>query len=109
MNKRLLLLVQVPAVLAIIAWVPGNWSQLAALLVLWGITFQKLSKTEVLFVLGACLFFTAMNAASLSQGIFSFTFPDLLGMPVYELFMWGFYLLHLKRLLNGPAPKNNRA
>lgn len=109
MNKRLLLLVQVPAVLAIIAWVPGNWNKLAALLALWVLTFRKLSKTEAIFVLGVCLFFTVMNAASLSQGIFAFTFPDLLGMPVYELFMWGFYLLHLKRLLDGPAPKSNQA
>lgn len=53
---------------------------------------------------GACSFFTVMNALSLRQGIFAFTNPDVMGMPVYELFMWGFYLLHVKRLLDGPAP-----
>lgn len=109
MNKIYLLLAQVPTTLAIIAWVPGNWEKLAAFFVLWAMTFQTLSKTEAIFVLSVCVFFTLMNAASLSQGIFAFTTPDVLGMPVYELFMWGFYLLHLKRLLNGPAPKSNRA
>jgi hypothetical protein len=62
-----------------------------------------------MFVLAACLFFTGMNAASLGQGIFAFTDPDVLGMPVYELFMWGFYLLHTKRLLDGSVPQGRRS
>lgn len=108
MVKHLLLLVQVPATLAIIAWVPSNWGKLAALLALWVLTFRKLSKQEIIFFITVCMFFTAMNAASLQQGIFVFTNPDILGMPVYEIFMWGGYLLHLKRLLEGPAPESNR-
>lgn len=107
MPTQLLLLLQVPVVLAIIAWVPGNTGKLAALLVLWVATFRKPSKQEAIFFLLVCVFFTAMNAASLKQGIFAFTFPDIWGMPVYELFMWGFYLLHLHRLLGGPAPHSN--
>jgi hypothetical protein len=55
------------------------------------------------------VFFTGMNAASLKQGIFAFSAPDLLGMPVYELLMWGFYLLHTRRVLGGPAPQGRRA
>jgi hypothetical protein len=109
MQKTLLLLLQIPAALAIIAWVPSNLGKLAAFLVLWAVTFRKLSKPETIFYFGVCVFFTLMNAASLKQGIFSFATPDLLGMPVYELFMWGFYLLHLKRVLGGPAPEGKRA
>lgn len=105
---RSLLLLQVPVTLAILAWVPGNLGKLASLLLLWAVTFRRLSQHEVVFFLTVCLFFTVMNAASLSQGIFSFTNPDLLGMPVYELFMWGFYLLHTRRLLAGPAPLGRR-
>ena len=109
MFKLLPLLLQIPAALAIIAWVPGNLAKLAAFLVLWAVTFRKLSKPEAIFYLGVCGFFTAMNAMSLKQGIFAFTTPDVLGMPVYELFMWGFYLLHLKRVLGGPAPNSKPA
>ncbi len=108
MHKRLPLLLQVPVTLAIIAWVPGNLGKLAALLALWAVTFRKLSQAEMVFFLGVCIFFTAMNAMSLKQGIFAFTSPDVLGMPVYELFMWGFYLLHTKRLLDGPVPAGQR-
>lgn len=108
MSSRTVLLLQVPACLAILALIPGNVFKLAALLVLWLFTFRRLNRPESVFVLAVCLFFTGMNAASLSQGIFAFTYPDVLGMPVYELFMWGFYLLHTKRLLDGPVPENRR-
>lgn len=106
MHKLLPLLLQVPAALIIIAWVPSNLGKLAAFLMLWAVTFRKLNKPEAIFYIGVCAFFTLMNAMSLRQGIFAFTAPDVLGMPVYELFMWGFYLLHLKRVLGGPAPES---
>lgn len=103
-----LLLAQGPVALAVIAFVPTNLGKLIALLALWAATFRRLSKPEVIFYAGVCVFFTLMNAASLKQGIFAFAYPDILGMPVYELFMWGFYLLHLKRILGGSAPQTNR-
>ncbi len=101
-------LLQIPLVLLIIAFVPGNAAKLAALLLVWALTFGRLSRLEAIFYLAVCVFFTAMNAASLKQGIFAFSQPDLLGMPWYELFMWGFYLLHLRRVLDGPAPLGRR-
>ena len=109
MKNRYLLLLQIPVALLIIAFVPTNLGKLAAFLVLWAITFKRLTKPEALFYIGVCVFFTAMNAASLKQGIFRFAEPDILGMPWYELFMWGFYLVHLKRVLGGPAPEGKRA
>jgi hypothetical protein len=104
-HPRLVLLLQVPASLLIVAAFPGNWAKLGALLVLWILTFRTLTKSEWILYVAACGFFTVMNALSLRQGIFAFTAPDALGMPVYEFFMWGFYLLHVKRLLDGPAPQ----
>ena len=52
-------------------------------------------------VICVCIFFTGMNASALKQGIFRFSEPDILGMPYYELFMWGFYLLNAYRLWGG--------
>lgn len=102
------LLVQIPAAMAILAFVPGNLAKLGALLLMWALTFGRLSKVEAWFYAIVCAFFTGMNAASLKQGIFAFTSPDVLGMPVYELFMWGFYLLHTRRVLGGAAPQGRR-
>jgi hypothetical protein len=104
-----LLLIQIPIALLIIAFVPTNLGKLAAFLVLWAVTFRKLSRAELIFYVAVCTFFTAMNAASLKQGIFAFAHPDVLGMPIYELAMWGFYLLHIKRVLGGPEPEGKRA
>lgn len=92
-------LLQVPLTLAILALVPTNLGKLAAFLLVWVLTFGRLTKVEAIFFVVVCVFFTGMNAASLEQGIFAFTDPDILRMPVYELVMWGFYLLHTKRLL----------
>ena len=108
MHSRWRLLLQIPLTLAILALVPGNLAKLAALLLVWALTFGPLSRVEACFYAITCLFFTGMNGASLQQGIFAFRSPDVLGMPVWELFMWGFYLLHTRRMLNGPAPQGKR-
>lgn len=105
MSSRVNIFLQLPATLAILAWVPGNSIKLLAFLLLWAITFHRLTRREALLGVAICLFFSAMNAASLRQGIFTFSDPDMLGMPIYELFMWGFYLLHAWRLLGGAAPR----
>jgi hypothetical protein len=102
-------LLQIPAVLLILAFVPTNLGKLAAFMVVWVLTFRRLNRTEAIFYVLVCIFFTCMNAASLKQGIFAFTEPDFLLQPIYELAMWGFYLLHTRRLLNGPAPEGRRA
>jgi hypothetical protein len=108
-SSRLLLLSQVPATLAVLAWLPTNFGKLAALLVIWALTFRRVTRAESIFFILASLFFTGMNAASLKQNIFAFVEPDVLGMPWYELVMWGFYLLHTRRVLNGPAPQSRTA
>lgn len=103
MRPKLLLLLQVPISLAIVGGLPGNWAKLGALLVLWALTFRALTRVEWILYAVACAFFSVMNTLSLRQGIFAFTAPDALGMPAYEFFMWGFYLLHVKRVLGEAA------
>ena len=101
-------LIQLVGTLAIIAFVPTNLGKLVALLIWWVITFRHITRPELMMFVIACGFFTVMNALSLKQGIFAFAHPDILGMPFYELFMWGFYLLHTRRMINGSAPEDRR-
>ncbi|RYE92763.1 MAG: hypothetical protein EOO78_28270 [Oxalobacteraceae bacterium] len=70
---------------------------------MWALLFLPLRRAEVFMVIGVCLFFFGMNASALKQGIFQFREPDILGMPFYELFMWGFYLLHVYRFWGDAA------
>ena len=108
MSSKNLIFLQIPGTLLILGFVPGNGLKLLALSVLWALTFGRLNRAEAALALSACLFFTGMNAAALRQGSFAFRHPDLLGMPVYEVFMWGFYLLHAQRLLGDQPPHGRR-
>jgi hypothetical protein len=107
-GRRVALIVQAFVTLAILISVPSNAGKLTALLALWAVTFGKLTRTEWVFFAAISVFFTAMNAAALAQGIFTFSDPDFLRMPVWEVLMWGFYTLHTIRLLGGPIPNSNR-
>lgn len=97
-------LLQVLWTLVVLAYVPGNALKAAVLTLGWALLFWPIARQELLVAFGVCLFFTSMNASALKQGIFKFSNPDLLGMPVYELFMWGFYLTHVDRLWRAGRP-----
>lgn len=101
-------LLQVGVTLVVLAWVPGSVAKALVLIGLWALLFWPLRRAEWLMMGGVCLFFTGMNASALKQGIFQFREPDLLGMPVWELFMWGFYLLHVYRFWGGVAAADRR-
>lgn len=90
-------MLQIAVTLTVLAWVPGSATKAVVLLAFWALLFAPLRRAETWMVVGVCLFFTGMNASALKQGIFQFAEPDVLGMPLYELFMWGFYLLHVYR------------
>ncbi len=89
---------------ALLAWVPGNALKAACLCGWWALTFQAWTLSEWIFFLAINVFFVGMNAASLANGIFSFTQPDLFGQPCWEFLMWGFYLMNARCALRGPAP-----
>ena len=105
MRIKYQLTLQLIITLAILILAPGNLFKLFAFITLWTFTFKPISKHEFVFFFCVSTFFTIMNAISLKQGIFTFTHPDFLGMPYFELLMWGFYLLHTIRMLDGPIPK----
>lgn len=104
---RRLLLAQLAGTLIALALVPGNFAKLACFVVLWAVTFRRITRNEGLLFLAMCVLFTVMNTGALKQGVFFFRYPDWLGMPIYEFFMWGFYVLHLIRFVGGPAPKDD--
>lgn len=103
-SDRWWLIVQLFAVLSILAWLPGNLAKLVALGAIWSVTFRYIRPPEITLFAFGCIFFSFMNVMSLDQGIFAFTHPDIFAQPVYEFFMWGFYLLHVTRMLDGPQP-----
>ncbi len=105
-GERLTLLVQALASFGVLAFIPGGLLKLVALIFLWTLTFRPFpSSSEIALFLVVSAVFTVMNALALSGGIFRFSHPDVLGMPFYELVMWGFYLLHTKRMIASPRSR----
>jgi len=49
-----------------------------------------------------------MDEGALRQGVFEFRHRDAIGLPAYEFFMWGFYILHTTRFLAGPTARPRR-
>jgi hypothetical protein len=101
---RARLIVQLAGTLLILAAAPANWLKLASFVVLWTATLRRVSRAELAVYCVVCIAFIVANLGALQQGVFFFRHPDFLGMPVYEFFMWGFYVLHLIRMVGGPAP-----
>ena len=104
--RWILLAPQLIATLIVLAFVPGNANKLILFVVIWVFTFQRLSLRELLCYVGVCALFSIMNIMATRQGVFQFLHPDLAGLPVWEYFTWGFYVLHILRMLGGPKPSS---
>jgi hypothetical protein len=99
-RERLVLLLQLAATAAVLGLLPGNVVKLAAMVVIWGLTFRRISSRELMVMAGVNVLFSLMDLGALHSGAFRFRRPNLLGLPVYEYFMWGFYTLHAVRFVD---------
>jgi hypothetical protein len=70
----------------------------------WIAGFARLERVEILLLVSTNVIFVLMDIATLRQGSFRFTKPDVLGLPYYEFLMWGFYVLNTIRFLDGTSP-----
>lgn len=98
-RERFVLLLQLAATVAVLGLVSGNVTKLAAMVVVWVITFKRISNRELLIMAGVNVLFSLMDLGALHNGVFRFRHPDLLGLPIYEFFMWGFFTLHALRFV----------
>jgi hypothetical protein len=104
MIHRFRLLAQLTITLGILVWVPGNVAKLVAFALTWVVLFGRVRGAEVTVFIIVNVLFAGMNIGALCQGVFRFEHPDFLGMPVWEFVMWGFYVLHLIRMVGGTTP-----
>ena len=87
--------------LAFLYFVPNRLLVLFLLLGLWSVLYFPLSRGELVAFALAALFFLLQNYVCLKAGLFEFRFKDVLLMPYYEPFLWGFYFVTLKRAISG--------
>ena len=103
--KTVILVVQLVGTFGIMFFIENTLIALCMMLILWFVTFFPFTKQELVVFILACFFYTLGDVLVLNQGIFYFSDTDILGMPYYEPFMWGFYFLHTMRMLGGSSPK----
>jgi hypothetical protein len=94
---------------AILFLVPGAMLKTGLLLTLWIAAFAPWKKSDAALFIGSSALFTVMNTASIHRGLFKFAAPNFLGLPYWEFFLWGFWVLHTHRIADGPpAPRPGR-
>ncbi len=104
--RSALLAVQLAATLLVLTLVPGNVNKLIGFAAIWSAIFWRASLRQWLCFLVVCSLFSIMDMMAVRQGVFRFARPDIAGLPVWEFFMWGFIVLHVVRMLNGPVPNS---
>jgi hypothetical protein len=87
------------ATLGIVLLVPNSLAVLFILLPVWWLMFRPWQDGEVFSFAIAAVFFLFQNYMCLKAGIFEFKHKDILLMPYYEPFLWGFYFTALKRFV----------
>ena len=99
-EKKLRVLLAVLCTLGIIYFVPQSIAVWIILSVFWWIVFRPWQVYEVILFAIAAVFFLIQNYICLKAGIFEFRVKDVLLMPFYEPFLWGFYFMTLTRLIS---------
>jgi hypothetical protein len=99
---RLRAIIALLATLGVIYFIPNRLLTLGILLLVWWAVFSPIARREWALFAIAGAFFLVQNYLALRAGIFEFRFKDIMLMPYYEPFLWGFYFLFLKRLVNDP-------
>lgn len=61
---------------------------------------------EIAMIIIANIVFVVSDIAAVQSGFFKFTNPDLFGLPYWEFFAWGFWILYMYRLLPKHFPSN---
>jgi hypothetical protein len=100
-NQKLRALLALAATIAAVHAVHDRLVLLTVLLACWWIIFRPIGTAELVMFGVAAVFFLFQNYVTLKAGLFEFRFKDILLMPYYEPFLWGFYYLGLKRFVDG--------
>jgi hypothetical protein len=95
------------ATLSAIHFIGDPLATLVVLLTFWYFFFRPWDRNDCIMFLVASLFFLLQNYTVLKTGGFFFKHKDILLMPYYEPFMWGFYYLTITHFV-GEMPKTHR-
>ena len=106
-DEKLRVLLALPCTLAVIYFVPQSILVWLILTIFWWLLFRPWQADEFILFSIAAAFFLIQNYVCLRAEIFKFRVKDILLMPYYEPFLWGFYFMTLKRFISGHRRVNS--
>lgn len=102
-NQRIKSVISIVVTISLIYYFDNTLITLLILLPFWYFIFRPWNKIEITIFVVASIFFFGQNYAVLKTGGFAFKHKDILLMPYYEPFLWGFYYLNIKRFISEGA------
>jgi hypothetical protein len=98
-NQKILSVLALLVTLAVLRYVDRSLFAAAVLLPLWFIIYRPWSRVEIVSFTIAAVFMLIQDYAMGRSGGSSFKQQDVLLMPWYEPFLWGFYYINMKRFI----------
>ncbi|MBA4387703.1 MAG: hypothetical protein C0404_06960 [Verrucomicrobia bacterium] len=108
-HRRAVLAAQLAGTLAILICVPSSIAATAMLAGLWILTFGTVTLLDAAIFVAVNILFSVMDIMTVNSQVFQFTTQDAFGLPCYEFILWGFYVLHMRRVVqsfSAPAHRN---
>lgn len=102
-NQRIKSVISILVTIGLIYYFDNTLVTLLILLPFWYFIFRPLNQIEITIFVVASIFFLGQNYAVLKTGGFTFKHKDILLMPYYEPFLWGFYYINIKRFISEGA------
>lgn len=102
-NQRIKSVISIVVTIGLIYYFDDTLITLLILLPFWYFIFRPWNQVETTIFVVASIFFFGQNYAVLKTGGFSFKQKDILLMPCYEPFLWGFYYINIKRFISEGA------
>lgn len=99
-NQRIKAVISIIVTIGLIYYFDDTLITLLILLPFWYFIFRPWNQVEIIIFFIASIFFFVQNYAVLKTGGFSFKHKDILLMPFYEPFLWGFYYINIKRFIS---------
>lgn len=102
-KQRIKAIISIVVTIGLIYYFDNTLITLLILLPFWYFIFRPWNQIEITIFVVASIFFFGQNYAVLKTGGFSFKHKDILLMPFYEPFLWGFYYIDIKRFISEGA------
>ncbi len=107
-NNRTRLILGLIITLLTLVFINSNIIQTIIFLITWSASFYPIKKDDLFFFSLICLIFIPQDILAISHGVFTFNDPDILGLPIWQFLMWGYWLFFSIRFIKQSSDQKIR-